>query len=56
VITHLGGLGMRGVVMFAIMFAIMAVIDAAFFKGQYLDDVQTSITGLAEISTKIGKR
>ena len=50
------GQDMRGVVMFAIMFAIMAVIDAAFFKGKYLDDAQTSITGLAGISTQIGKR
>lgn len=47
---------MRGVVMFAIMFAITAVIDAAFFKGKYLDDAQTAITGLAGISTKMGKR
>ena len=47
---------MRGVVMFAIMFAIMAVIDAAFFKGKNLADAQTSILGLAGISKQIGKR
>ncbi len=42
--------------MFAIMFAIMAVIDAAFFKGRYLNDAQTAIGGLTGISTQIGKR
>ena len=47
---------MRGIVLFAIMFAVMAVIDAAFFKGKYLDDAQTSLTSLAAISTQIGRR
>ena len=42
--------------MFAIMFAIMAVIDAAFFKGKYLNDAQTSITSLAALSTQLGRR
>lgn len=46
----------RGIVMFSIMFAVMAVIDAAFFKGRYLNDAQTSITSLASISTQIGRR
>lgn len=41
---------MRGVVMFAIMFAIGGGIDAAFFKGKYLNDAQEAITGLASIS------
>ena len=47
---------MRGIVMFAIMFAVVAVIDAAFFKGKYLDDAQTSITSLASIKNQIGRR
>ena len=48
--------GMRGIVAFAIMTAILAVIDAAFFKGKYLKDSQEAITGLASISTQIGRR
>jgi hypothetical protein len=48
--------GMRGIVAFAIMTAILAVIDAAFFKGKYLKDTQDSITGLASISMQIGRR
>jgi hypothetical protein len=48
--------GMRGIVAFAIMTAILAVIDAAFFKGKYLKDSQDAITGLASISTQIGRR
>jgi hypothetical protein len=47
---------MRGIVIFAIMFAIGAVIDAAFFKGRYLNDAQTAITGLTGLSTQIGKK
>ena len=50
------GNGMRGIVAFAIMTAILAVIDAAFFKGKYLKDSQEAITGLASISTQIGRR
>jgi hypothetical protein len=50
------GNGMRGIVAFAIMTAILAVIDAAFFKGKYLKDSQDAITGLASISTQIGRR
>jgi hypothetical protein len=50
------GSGMRGIVAFAIMTAILAVIDAAFFKGKYLKDTQDSITGLASISMQIGRR
>lgn len=48
--------GMRGIVAFAIMTAILAVIDAAFFKGKYLNDTQDAITGLASISTQMGGR
>jgi len=47
---------MRGIVAFAIMTAILAVIDASFFKGKYLKDTQDAITGLASISTQIGRR
>ena len=47
---------MRGIVAFAIMTAILAVIDAAFFKGKYLNDAQEAITGLASISTQMGRR
>jgi hypothetical protein len=38
------------------MFAIMGVIDAAFFKGRYLNDAQEAITGLASLSTQMGRR
>jgi hypothetical protein len=48
--------GMRGIVAFAIMTAILAVIDAAFFKGKYLNDAQEAITGLASISMQLGRR
>jgi hypothetical protein len=47
---------MRGIVAFAIMTAILAVIDAAFFKGRYLNDAQEAITGLASISMQLGRR
>ncbi len=50
------GSGMRGIVAFAIMTAILAVIDAAFFKGKYLKDSQEAITGLASISMQMGRR
>ena len=50
------GSGMRGIVAFAIMTAILAVIDASFFKGKYLKDTQDAITGLASISMQIGRR
>jgi hypothetical protein len=50
------GSGMRGIVAFAIMTAILAVIDAAFFKGKYLNDSQEAITGLASISMQMGRR
>ncbi|MDB5634013.1 MAG: hypothetical protein JWR49_2868 [Tardiphaga sp.] len=46
---------MRGLVIFAIMFAITAVVDAAFFKGRYLNDGQKAITGLASIASQIGR-
>jgi hypothetical protein len=48
--------GMRGIVIFAIMFAVMAVVDAAFFKGRHLSDAEEAITGLASLSTQIGRR
>ena len=48
--------GMRGIVVFAILTAIMAVVDAAFFKGRYLNDAETAITGLAALSMRIGHR
>jgi hypothetical protein len=47
---------MRGIVAFAIMTAILAVIDASLFKGKYLRDTQEAITGLASISTQMGRR
>jgi hypothetical protein len=50
------GSGMRGIVAFAIMTAILAVIDAAFFKGKYLNDSKEAITGLASISMQMGRR
>jgi hypothetical protein len=47
---------MRGLVIFAIMFAITAVVDAAFFKGRYLNDSQKAITGLASLPVQIGRK
>jgi hypothetical protein len=47
---------MRGIVVFAILTAITAVVDAAFFKGRYLNDAETAITGLASLSMRIGHR
>jgi hypothetical protein len=47
---------MRGIVIFALMFAVMAVVDAAFFKGRHLSDAEEAITGLASLSTQIGRR
>jgi hypothetical protein len=47
---------MRGIVAFALMTALMAVVDAAFFKGRYLNDAETAITGLASLSMRIGHR
>ncbi len=49
------GIVMRGVVLFAIMFAITGVIDAMYFKGRYLNDTQKAITSLAELSVRIGR-
>ena len=45
---------MRGIVMFAIMTAILAVVDAAFFEGRHLGDAEKAITGLSSLKTKIG--
>ncbi len=45
---------MRGIVLFAIMTAAMAVVDAAFFEGRYLSDLETAITSLASLSMQIG--
>ena len=50
------GSSMRGIVIFALMFAVMAVVDAAFFKGRHLSDAEEAITGLASLSTQIGRR
>ena len=49
------GNGMRGIVLFAIMTAAMAVVDAAFFEGRYLSDLETAITSLASLSMQIGR-
>jgi len=48
--------GMRGIVVFALMAALGAVVDAAFFQGRHLKDGQDAILGLASISTQIGRR
>ncbi|MBR1122925.1 hypothetical protein JQ628_15460 [Bradyrhizobium lablabi] len=47
---------MRGVVAFAIITALLGVVDAAFFKGRYLKDSQDALVGLASLSTQIGGR
>jgi hypothetical protein len=47
---------MRGIVTFALITALMAVVDAAFFQGRHLRDAEEAITGLASISTQIGRR
>lgn len=46
---------MRGIVIFAIMFSIAAVIDAAFFKGRYLHDARIAMTSLASLSMQLGR-
>lgn len=46
---------MRGIVVFAILFAVMGVIDAAFFKDRYLNDAEQAITGLASLALKMGR-
>lgn len=50
------GKGMRGIVAFAIITALLAVVDAAFFKGRHLKDGQDALVGLASLSTQIGGR
>jgi hypothetical protein len=47
---------MRGIVAFAIITALLAVVDAAFFKGRHLKDGEEAILGLASLSTQIGRR
>jgi len=47
---------MRGIVAFAIVTAFMAVVDAYFFQGRYLNDAETAITGLASLSKRLGHR
>jgi hypothetical protein len=46
---------MRGIVVFALLFALSAVVDAAFFKGKHLEDAQEAMAGLTSLSTKIGR-
>jgi hypothetical protein len=46
---------MRGIVIVALMAALGAVVDAAFFQGRHLKDGQEAILGLASISTQIGR-
>jgi hypothetical protein len=48
--------GMRGVVAFAILTALMAVVDAAFFNGRYLNDAEAAVVGLASLSSRLGHR
>jgi hypothetical protein len=45
---------MRGVVVFALLAALGAVVDATFFKGKHMEDAETAIVSLATISTQIG--
>jgi hypothetical protein len=45
---------MRGIVVFALLTALTAVVDAAFFQGRHLKDAETAIEGLASLSTSIG--
>jgi hypothetical protein len=47
---------MRGVVAFAILTALMAVVDAAFFNGRYLNDAEAAVVGLASLSSRLGHR
>jgi hypothetical protein len=50
------GRSMRGIVVFAMITALMAVVDAAFFQGRHLKDGEEAILGLASLSTQIGRR
>jgi hypothetical protein len=54
--TTRSGKGMRGIVAFAIITALLAVVDAAFFKGRHLKDGEDAILGLASLSTQLGRR
>lgn len=47
---------MRGIVAFALIAALMAVADAAFFNGRYLKDIEDTIRTLSAISTALGRR
>ena len=47
---------MRGIVVFALLFALSAVVDAAFFKGKHLADAEDAISGLGSLSTSMGHR
>jgi hypothetical protein len=47
---------MRGIVAFAILTALMAVVDAAFFEGRYLNDAEAAIVGLTSLSSRLGHR
>ena len=47
---------MRGIVVFALLFALSAVVDAAFFKGKHLADAEDAISGLGSLSTSMGRR
>jgi hypothetical protein len=50
------GNGMRGIVAYALIAALMAVADAAFFNGRYLKDIEDTIRTFAAISTALGRR
>ena len=47
---------MRGIVAYALIAALMAVGDAAFFNGRYLKDLEDTIRTFAAISTALGRR
>ncbi|WP_157038813.1 hypothetical protein [Rhodopseudomonas palustris] len=46
---------MRGLVVFALLFALGAVIDAVYFKGRHLDDAQKALFGLTSLKHQIGR-
>jgi len=47
---------MRGIVALALISALMAVADAAFFNGRYLKDIEETIRAFGVISTALGRR
>ncbi|MBB1092457.1 hypothetical protein HUU61_14305 [Rhodopseudomonas palustris] len=53
--ARLESIEIRGLGVFALLFALGAVIDAVYFKGRYLDNAQQAIFGLTSLRNQIGR-